>query len=153
VGGSIGPFVRVVASDAPRTVETSLAMGIAVDDILSFPTDIEWDAVIAEVGWHSLWDVEKPFAHIARCLTTWPNARRMGEHYAAGWLRIAESVGEGESALVISHGQLMEIALVCCLPGADHESWGGPFKHCEGVQLAVEDGRFTDAHLLRVEAQ
>jgi broad specificity phosphatase PhoE len=38
VGGSLGPFARVVASASPRAVETAVAMGFAVDDTVELPS-------------------------------------------------------------------------------------------------------------------
>jgi hypothetical protein len=109
-----------------------------------------WEAVIEEMGWHSLWEVEEPFAHVAAVLPTRPHTARMGEHYARTWLEIAGSLSESGAALVVSHGQLMEVELVSCLPEADHASWGPPFSHGEGFRLSVEDGTFTGVELLRV---
>jgi hypothetical protein len=30
-----------------------------------------------------------------------------------------------------------------CFPGADYESWGAPFGHCDGAGLGFDDGRFV----------
>jgi hypothetical protein len=150
IGGTIGPFARVAASDVPRTLETALAMGFGVDEILPFPDDVAWDEVIGEIGWHTLWEIDDPFAHVERSLSIWPNATRMGAYYAQKWLNIGASLGDGESALMVSHGQLMEVAIVCCVPEADHATWGKPLAHCEGARLTVADGSITDVDILRV---
>jgi hypothetical protein len=39
VGQSIGPFAYVVVSDIPRTLETALAMGFAVDECMPMGGD------------------------------------------------------------------------------------------------------------------
>jgi hypothetical protein len=38
VGGSLGPFAYVVTSASPRAVETAVAMGFAVDDMVELPS-------------------------------------------------------------------------------------------------------------------
>jgi hypothetical protein len=65
------------------------------------------------------------------------------------WLHALASVAEGESTLVVSSGGAIEPALVSCLPDDDHSGWGAPFGHCDGVRLAVEDGRFVAATIDR----
>jgi broad specificity phosphatase PhoE len=152
VGEAIGPFSRVVVSDVPRTLETALAMGFAVDQILPFGEGLDWEAVIAEIGWHALWEIDEPFAHVAQLLASRPHTTRLGRHYRDRWLEIAMAIGDDEAALIISHGQLMEVAVVSCLPDADHSTWGPPFSHCEGARLFVQDGAFTGVELLRIDA-
>lgn len=147
IGETIGPFDRVVASDVPRTLETAVAMGFAVDEILTFSDGLDWDAVIAEMGWHALWDEELPFVHLKDVFPTRPKTAKMAAHYAERWLCIATA---NESALVVTHGLIIEAGLVAALPHADHASWGPPFSHCEGARLRVKDGVFSEIELLRV---
>src|SRR5712691_1185687 len=40
IGASIGPFAYVAASLAPRTLETAVAMGFAVDDLLDLSGEL-----------------------------------------------------------------------------------------------------------------
>lgn len=82
LGLSIGPFAYVAASDVPRTLETALAMGFSVDDIIPFLAESHWEAVIEEMGWHVLWEVDQPFAYVARVLPTLPQTKQMASHYA-----------------------------------------------------------------------
>lgn len=152
IGESIGPFARVIVSDVPRTLETALAMGFAADDALPFVEPLDWEVIIGEMGWHALWEVDRPFAHLAEVLPSRPHTAQMAKHYASRWLQIAADLDEGESALVVSHGLILEAALVVCLPHADHTSWGPPFSHCEGARLYVDDGDFTSVEFLRTEA-
>jgi len=149
VGETIGPFAHVAASDVPRTLETAIAMGFAVDEILPFAEGLDWDAVIEEMGWHALWDVDLPFAHLAEVLPSRPQTAKMAAHYADSWLHIATSLRNGESALVVTHGLIIEAALVAALPTGDHASWGRPFSHCEGARLFTNEGAFTEIEILR----
>ncbi len=150
VGESIGPFAKVIASDVPRTLETAIAMGFAVDEILPFGEGLEWDAVIEELGWHALWDVDQPFEHLAEMMPSRPQTLKMAKHYADRWLQVATSLRDGEAALVVSHGQLIEAGLVAALPHGDHASWGPPFSHCEGARLTTNADAFTAIEIMRV---
>jgi broad specificity phosphatase PhoE len=147
IGESIGPFDHVVASDVPRTLETAIAMGFAVDEIVPFPEALAWDAVIEEMGWHALWDEDRPFAYLKDVLPARPQTARLAAHYAEQWRRIAN---EYESALVLTHGLIIEAGLVACFPDADHKTWGRPFSHCEGARLQLRDGAFSRIEILRV---
>ena len=76
------------------------------------------------------------------------------EHYArelaAVYARLANSLMDGRSALVVNHGGVLELGAVACLPDADHFKWGSHFDYCEGVRLFWEEGRFVDGEILRV---
>src|SRR5262245_46512870 len=65
IGDGIGPFDRVLTSAVPRTLETAIAMGFAVDsqlDVLgAIPPDV-W----AEIGHHERWEWDAAFATFAR---------------------------------------------------------------------------------------
>jgi len=49
IGASMGPFAYVAASLAPRTLETAVAMGYAVDDLLDLSGEL-WEAAQAELA-------------------------------------------------------------------------------------------------------
>ena len=51
VGAGLGPFDYVVASDVPRTGETAIAMGFAVNEIVDMGAGF-WDDAQAEKGHH-----------------------------------------------------------------------------------------------------
>jgi hypothetical protein len=51
------------------------------------------------------------------------------------------AVPDGAAAPVVGHGDGIEPGLVACFPGADYESWGAPFGHCDGARLGLDDGR------------
>jgi len=53
---------------------------------------------------------------------------------------------------VVTHGGLIEPALVWCFPDADHTTWGPPFANCEGARLTYDGTRFVDMELLRLNA-
>jgi broad specificity phosphatase PhoE len=151
VGGSLGPFDRVVASSVPRTFETALAMGFAVSDYEEGVSALD-DEVLAEVGHHDRWSWPEPFAVFARLVRQDGATARMGRTQADLWRVIAAALPEGGRALVISHGRIIEAGAVTCLPDAGHVAWGVPFRHCEGIRLTWERGEVVQFELLRVDA-
>ena len=143
VGEGMGPFDRVVTSALPRAFETAIAMGFAVD---------EQDELISTYGDKVEEEVPWPgsFADYSAAMqnegATWKYARKLHKFYA----KLAESLEDGQSALVVNHGGVVEISAVACLPEADHASWGGSMGLCEGVRLFWEKGEFVKAEILRV---
>lgn len=60
------------------------------------------------------------------------------------------AVAEGQAALVISSGGVIEPALDACLPDADHIAWGAPVGHCEGARLGSDKGRLVSIEFARM---
>jgi broad specificity phosphatase PhoE len=151
IGSEMGPFAYVVASLVPRTLETALAMGFAVDEVVEMGRG-GWDEATAEIAQHRLKsDDELYFTYVDRFAAGGAVAE-VGRQQAAIWEQAMSRIGDGEAALVVSHGGLIEPALVAALPpGSDHSRWGRGFEQCEGVRLTW-DGRFTDARPLRLRA-
>src|SRR5262245_25818161 len=152
IGGEIGPFDLVLTSPVPRTLETALAMGFAVDDQLEALGDLS-PAVLEEVGHHERWTWEEPFVPFAHLVRQGGATTRMGERQRETWVRALESVPASGRVLIISHGRIIEVGLVACIPDGDFPAWGPSFRHCEGVRLRFDEGRFQGVQLLRVLPQ
>jgi hypothetical protein len=60
-----------------------------------------------------------------------------------------EFISEGRSALVISHGGVVELGVVGCLSDVDFSTWGDSADYCEGAKL-YWDNKFIRAEVLRV---
>ena len=131
--------VRYVAvSDSPRTLETAIAMGFAVDDVVG----IGGSNLSGEVEFHEWWDWPDPWAVYAERM-----ARPKLAAYASAQLDIvrqaARRVGDGEVALLIGHGGWIEPTVVAAL-GADRvENLGPSFHHLEGVRVSEHEGSFA----------
>jgi len=145
VGDTIGPFDRVITTSLPRAYETAIAMGFAVDEIHDrfydmgdeIPTEIAWDAGFP----------------------AWANACRQGgtvtrycPEVAAYWRSLVSDLLDGGTALLVTHGGIIEAGTVGCLPDADFESLGGYCGYCEGVRMAFDGERFVSVEILRVIA-
>jgi hypothetical protein len=105
--------------------------------------------VFAEVGFHASWSWSAPFARFRELVDRGGAATRFGQAFLQAIHRGLANVPDGGSALFVSHGTALEIALVSALPDGDHGSWGLPFSHLEGARLFLEEGQFRLDTLIR----
>lgn len=138
--------VRYVAvSEAPRTLETALAMGLAVDDVVG----IAAANVSGEVDFHEWWEWPDPWAVYAERIATRPRFAA----YAESQLQIVKDavvrVSDDDTALLIGHGGWIEPTVVAAVAADQLQNWGPPFEHLEGVRLAENDGVFAVAAVYR----
>jgi broad specificity phosphatase PhoE len=151
LGAQMGPFALVVSSPAERAVQTSVAMGFAIDRI---------EDALALPGMSQLaleLDTCKTFADVIRLIRASPHMSA----YARALRGIAdEIVGEladGQRALAISHGGVVETLIAACLDTGDADvdarirALGDGAHFCEGARLIARDGHYELASLLRVE--
>ena len=143
VGEGMGPFSRVITSDIPRAFETAIAMGFAVDEELH--------------AWATYGDAIE--VEIANCANVADLAVVAGKGMVTAMLcttlatllkGIAQGLSDGESALIVSHGGVIEMACIGCLPHAKYIRWGDFFGYCEGARLAFDTDAFVSIELLRV---
>jgi broad specificity phosphatase PhoE len=137
VGTRIGPVGYVAASEAPRTVETAIAMGYAVDDILPMGS-----GYVGTVAHHNQWSWPYPFVRYRQILDDDPAFAGAADRELKLWLMALERVSEDGKALIVGHGGVIEPTLVAAVPIGDYGSWGQPFSHLDGVRLAFADGQF-----------
>jgi broad specificity phosphatase PhoE len=145
VGEGIGPFARVVTSTLPRAFETSIAMGFAVDEQLAALSEMGSE-VDAGVSWAST------FAQVAQAARLGGPVARFALDQANLLRQIVAHLHEGDAALVISHGGIVELGAIGCLPDTDFTGWGEPCDYCEGVRLAFAGERFIAGEVLRVSS-
>ncbi|MEV4711801.1 histidine phosphatase family protein [Micromonospora sp. NPDC049374] len=145
VGSELGTFTYVLTSTSPRTIETALALGYAVDDAIDMPSGYVPD----EVGHHDQWTWPQPYVTYAELIERGGGLAAVARAHREIWTEAIMAVPEGSGALVVSHGGCIEPTLVSCLPDNDHSSWGAPFGHCDGARLEFDSGRFTQVRLCR----
>jgi hypothetical protein len=143
----MGPFVYVAASLAPRTLETAVAMGFAVDDLLDLSGDL-WEAAQGELAHRAERDDPRLYLRYIELLSAGGAVAALGHRQADLWSRIVMTVSDGAQALLISHGGLIEPGLVAAMPEWPHVRWGRGFKHCEGARLHHNGSSFVDAEIL-----
>lgn len=144
VGVGLGPFHRVVVSDVPRTLETAIAMGYAVDELVAMPSGY----VPGEVDHHDQWRWPQPYVRDAELLREQGGLTRLASGQLQLWRRVLSAIPDDGSALIIGHEGMIEPTLVLALPRGHHGSWGRAFGHCDGARL-VYDGDFVDVELKR----
>ena len=142
VGDKIGPFARVITSTVPRAFETALAMGYAVDErsgLLARMGDI------SEVNW------ELGFAEFQRAYRLNGATTAFAEKLAKMLRKTGKQIPDGSSALLISHGGIIEAATIGGLSDYNYDGWGAACDYCEGVRLHFDGQNFVTAELLRLK--
>lgn len=140
VGAELGSFDTVAVTPVPRTMETALAMGFAVDAVLEFACGY----LPGEFDRHVQWEWSQPYVRLAERIRSGGRLAELASADAAMWAMLVAQLPPGGRALVVSHGGSIEPVVVACLPTADHASWGPAFAHCDGVILREHLGRFID---------
>ncbi|MCB0118863.1 MAG: phosphoglycerate mutase family protein [Anaerolineales bacterium] len=143
VGQGIGPFDFVATSMLPRAFETAIAMGFAVTEQNEF-LNTYGGAVEREAPW------PMPYYHYSEVVKQGGAASQYAFGLLDYYTSVLERVPEGGSALVVSHGGVVELGVVACLPDADFMDWGDSVDYCEGARLFWDEGRFARGEVLRV---
>lgn len=144
VGAGMGPFAKVVTSDAPRAFETAIAMGFAVDEQLAdlaTPGDEEVTTALEDA--HT-------FADVVMAVQRHRAVARRAQKLARLLAAIAEALPEEGAALIVTHGGVIELSVAGCLPDHNFSAWGALCDYCEGVRLAFDGRAFVGADLLRL---
>jgi broad specificity phosphatase PhoE len=144
VGEGMGSFDRVITSDLPRAFETAIAMGYAVDEQMKALSRIGSE-VEAEL------DFDADFGSFARVVRKGGAAAQYARRMAKRWLAVAVALPDGGHALMVSHGGIIELGAIGCLPDANHAEWGAGCNYCEGVRLHFDGKTFVDVEILRVQ--
>ena len=143
IGEEMGRFERVVTSPLPRAYQTAIAMGFAVDETSELLAT-SGDQVDLECPWPA------SFCEYAAAVRKNGATARYARTLADFYQKLAESMSEGASTLVVNHGGVVELSAVGCLPESELDSLGDYIEYCEGVRLTWENGAFTRAQVLRV---
>jgi broad specificity phosphatase PhoE len=148
VGESMGPFALVVTSQIPRAFQTAIAMGFAVD------REAEWLFAYTQELSDALPDPDT-FAAYAQTIQSGGIVADFAAQQADHWRGVAAELKEGEAALLLSHGAIVEMGAVGCLlhdkMPVDFAAWGGPLVYCEGVRLTFDGGRCVGGKVLRIQ--
>lgn len=143
VGQGMGPFHFVTTSTLPRAFETAIAMGFAVNE----QNDL-MNTYGGEVEREAPWPM--PFFHYSEIVRQDGAAARFAYQLMDYYAAILDRIDDGDSALVVNHGGVVELGVVACLPEADFSTWGDSVDYCEGARLYWDEGRFTRGEVLRI---
>ena len=133
VGEALGSFDRVIASTSPRTMETALAMGFAVDDLLEMPSPVE----TGEIEFHAWRQWDDPFTELQELAVASSSVHSYLEREGARLRAVVEEVADGGSILVVGHGGWLESVVARLVEPAMATTLGGSFWHLDGIRLAV----------------
>jgi broad specificity phosphatase PhoE len=150
-GSGIGPFAYIAASLIPRSVETAIAMGFAVDDLYDFGGGELWESASREIAHRALRDDRLLYGRYLSAIDQGGAVAVLAHRQVDLWLEILGRVHDGEAALVITHGGLIEPGLVAAIPDWPHDTWGRGFRQCEGARLQHDGERFIELEVLRLD--
>jgi hypothetical protein len=148
-------FACVVAGESPaRGIETALAMGYAVDWTVDMSGGDLLAACYEEIGGFHAWrDWPDPFGGFAQYVERGGASAALGQHQIGVWTRALSEIGDAQSALVISHGGLIECALATLFTPATMRDWGGSFWNLEGARVGFENGEWSTCELIRLHRE
>jgi broad specificity phosphatase PhoE len=139
-------FARAVSSPRPRAVETAEALGYRVDATIPALAELPDDA-----GIESVEDLRRlGFPDYVRLIRERPAFRRFAAEQADLWQRELERVPDGAALLMVSHGSIIEAGALGAIP--ELGEGGGPLDYLEGVELTLDERRWTHGRVLRVAA-
>jgi broad specificity phosphatase PhoE len=144
VGSTLGEFHKVISSNSPRAIETAVAMGYAVDEVLD-----EVSMTPENIGKEVKWGMG--FSEYAEVIQQGGETAKYAEEMAEFINKKIEELPDDGYALIISHGGLIEMCTIGCIPNIDYAFWGKPLEPCEGVRLAFDGEKFVSAEILRLE--
>ena len=143
LGNKLGKYDLVVSSCAPRAIETAVAMGYAVDEICDEISKTP-DSIEDEVVWGL------NFEEFAKVIRKKGKTHEYVQQLADFVLDFSDKIPENGTALMISHGGLLELLTIGCFPNEDYKSWGKYLSTCEGVKIYIKDRSFEKVELLRI---
>lgn len=135
-------FDRVITSTVTRAIETAQAMGYEPDLTLELLSKLK-PGVEDEVYWDS------SFLEYSEAFRKKGAVYEFGIQLAELVREQADSLADGQNLLIVTHGGIVQIMAVACLPDADHSEWGGPCSYCEGIHFEYDDCRFASVLLVR----
>jgi len=132
----------VVTSNIPRAIETAQAMGCIVDDMQAELGYLP-GKVFEQINWPS------SIADVAEIAVLNKNCQSFAQLQSDLWLKIANRIGQGEKALIITHGAFIELGLIATLAPMNYSELGPAFGYCEGIRLSFNKERIS-FELMRV---
>jgi hypothetical protein len=125
-------------------------MGFAPDVCIDQGGGPLWEASLEEVPFHAQWEAEQPFVMYRDAIARGGAMCDLAALQLEIWRYALEQLADGEAALVVTHGGLIDSGLVHALPDADHSSWGRPISQLEGARLTFDGTSFSLAEWRRL---
>jgi broad specificity phosphatase PhoE len=133
----------VVTSEIPRAIETAIAMGFEVNELI-VELGILPENILETISWPS------PLAKVERVLRSDADCIAFTNTQVQLWTSIAARVPNEGRGLLVTHGGIIDLGVVAFLMASKRPIEGGTIGYCEGVRLEFSSGRLTHAEMLRV---
>ncbi|MFW6599191.1 hypothetical protein ACQBAU_01800 [Propionibacteriaceae bacterium Y2011] len=143
LGDTLPRFDHVLTGPDRRHVETAIALGHAVDEMINWPSGY----VPMVVGHHDQWRWDHPYERYSELLLQSQELRDVADEHLQHWRRAVDQVPAGGAALVISSGGSIEPVLVRAVQGGDMAGWGSALHHLDGATLTFEEGTCVDVRV------
>jgi broad specificity phosphatase PhoE len=143
-GEGLGKFDRVVTSTIPRAFETAIAMGYAVNEQIE-QLGMMSEAVTAAIQWNA------GFTAWSQAAQNKPGVMQYTQLMADVLRSIVRTLPDGNRALMISHGGIVEACVIGCMPAGTRFVDDAACGYCEGARLTFNGEAITHFEMLRVE--
>jgi broad specificity phosphatase PhoE len=143
VGEHSPDYDYVFSSPLPRAIETALVMGFEVNEIIEGLGNIS-DDMTKGIKWPN------SFSGVMRIVSGNEICTGFAYKQAALWSGLAAKMADGQHALAITHGGVIELGAVASAPMRDHTEWGDAIGYCEGVRIQYEGSTVINVTPLRV---
>jgi len=145
VGQDLGSFDLAVTSKLSRAIETAIAMGFAADRMIA-ELGVLPKEVLTAINWpNALTNLSKIVHENEAC-------RQFSQNQAALWNAILDEMSGDQSALIITHGGIIELGAIGLCPDGEHNSWGDAIGYCEGFRF-TKQGNGLICEVLRLPDQ
>ena len=131
-------YAVVAASPLPRAKETASIIGGRLDS--ADPALLPDLSQVVQV---------RTIEEYAPLLAAGERERALADEQAGAWLRLGGTAKDG-TALVITHGGVIELAALRIAKAIGKDLRGDAFSYCEGVRIRYTDGKPTSLEVLRV---
>jgi hypothetical protein len=145
VGDALPACGYVITGPDRRHIETAIAMGYAVDEVVEWPSGY----VEGVVDHHDQWRWDQPFVRYRELLQASPALRGVAETHLGYWRHALDQVREGEAALVVSSGGSIEPVLVAAFASDEVASWGSALHQLDGATLTFDGPACVDLVMRR----
>ena len=131
-------YAVVAASPLPRAKETATIVGGRLD--LADPALLPDLSQIVQV---------RTIEEYLPLLAAGEREQALADEQASAWQRLGSAAKDG-TALVITHGGVIELAALRIAKAIGKDLRGNAFSYCEGVRVRYEDGKPRSLEVLRV---
>ena len=134
VGSSLPSFNVVLSSISIRAVETTIAMGFAINDTINFENAELKDSPPSDSQQHF-----DKFEEFNQNIQEFPYYKQYSNNLVQLLTNALEKYQHSEKILIISNGGVIEYRTIGYLPNLDYTEWGSCVENCQGVKLEFEN--------------